>query len=234
MSLTVHGDFDSKLLTGAFWKTQSIQVKRPSIPFATPHFMTCSAIFIDQVIAVDNIPNMSADLHDISSTSEMEGILFDWHSAVARHVSSDRVESDRAGVYSTEASRKQIDWDKLQSDSIMKSLALGYPIGSDGSAERTSFWKVMAMLSGRYYFVTRRGLIGIGASPFNAGDDLIVLWGCGIPFVIRGSGDDVRYWFVDGVWVDGMMEGELVPQIAEGQLSWRTVSFLSELEYPGS
>ncbi|KAK8118392.1 uncharacterized protein PG998_003018 [Apiospora kogelbergensis] len=65
--------------------------------------------------------------------------------------------------------------------------------------------------TGRRFFVTDKGRIGIGPEPMAEGDRVVVLFGSRVPFVLRDVG--LRFKLVGECYVAGLMEGQA---IAEG------------------
>jgi hypothetical protein len=60
----------------------------------------------------------------------------------------------------------------------------------------------------RRFFVTKAGSMGLGTPTMEAGDIVAVLYGCGLPVVLRAHGE---YHTVLGTcYVDGIMDGEAV------------------------
>lgn len=70
--------------------------------------------------------------------------------------------------------------------------------------------------SGRCFFVTTKGFVGIGVPSIRTGDLVAVLFGLSIPFILR---DYEEYQtFVGAAWVNGIMDGELIPLFERGVL----------------
>lgn len=63
--------------------------------------------------------------------------------------------------------------------------------------------------TGRRFFITKSGSIGMGPQSLKEGDLVVALFGGQVPYVIRGS-EDGFYQFVGDSYVPGLMEGQAV------------------------
>jgi hypothetical protein len=81
--------------------------------------------------------------------------------------------------------------------------ALGDPNGFQAIAQK---W-----CSGRRFFRTAAGRMGIGPGPMKEGDLLCLLFGGGVPYILRAKDD--RYLFIGDCYVDGLMEGQAMSGI---------------------
>jgi hypothetical protein len=66
------------------------------------------------------------------------------------------------------------------------------------------------------FFVTEKGLIGMAPPNLAAGDQLVVLYGGRVPFLVRSVGK--HYEFVEETYVHGYMFGRAVDDERAGQL----------------
>jgi hypothetical protein len=72
------------------------------------------------------------------------------------------------------------------------------------------FWRPMvSRSSGRRYFVSHRGYLGVGPSTTSPGDVIAIILGLDTPFVLRAIGEN-RYQIVGEAYVHGIMDGELM------------------------
>jgi hypothetical protein len=72
------------------------------------------------------------------------------------------------------------------------------------------FWRPMvSRSSGRRYFVSHRGYLGVGPSTTSPGDVIAIILGLDTPLVLRAIGED-RYQIVGEAYVHGIMDGELM------------------------
>jgi hypothetical protein len=76
--------------------------------------------------------------------------------------------------------------------------------------------------TGRYFFVTKRGKIGIGPRNMELGDSVCSLFGCSVPFIIRPATEIGRYRLLGDAYVHGIMDGELFEKVENGD-SFRPV-----------
>ena len=76
----------------------------------------------------------------------------------------------------------------------------------------------------RQLFITEKGFIGMGPQTARVGDDVFVLKGGRVPFVLRGDGgDEGKFWLVGDCYVHGVMEGEVVSGNDGGEKKWMWV-----------
>jgi hypothetical protein len=78
-------------------------------------------------------------------------------------------------------------------------------------------------MMGRSFCITDRGLIGMGSGYMNAGDLVVVPFGCSTPILLRPEGRRDEYRYVGDVYIEGYMHGEAVEQL-EAENENRTVS----------
>jgi hypothetical protein len=81
--------------------------------------------------------------------------------------------------------------------------ALGDPAGFYAIATK---W-----CSGRWFFRTAAGRMGIGPGPMKEGDLLCLLFGGGVPYILRPK--DHRYIFIGDCYVDGLVEEQAMSGI---------------------
>jgi hypothetical protein len=73
-----------------------------------------------------------------------------------------------------------------------------------------------SMVPNHAFFVTKKGYIGMGPLDTRSGDQVWVLYGGQVPFVLRGVGEDGRecetrgFGLVGDAYVHGIMDGEMV------------------------
>lgn len=72
---------------------------------------------------------------------------------------------------------------------------------------------------GRLLFVTEKGFLGLGSSTLEIGDEVWILAGADVPFVLRPSGLSAdKFCLVGEAYVHGAMQGEAVERLCEGDL----------------
>jgi hypothetical protein len=76
-------------------------------------------------------------------------------------------------------------------------------------------------LANRSFFVTTKGMIGLGPPTLQKSDTVSILFGCNLPVVLRGRRDE-QYEWVGPAYVYGKMDGEAVNGLEEGSSSIRT------------
>jgi hypothetical protein len=74
------------------------------------------------------------------------------------------------------------------------------------------------MMTARKYFVSKSGYLGMGSSAAAPGDLVVLIFGCGAPYLLRPHGDG-KYRLIGDTYVHGIMGGELLAQ------SYTTQSF---------
>jgi hypothetical protein len=67
------------------------------------------------------------------------------------------------------------------------------------------------------FFLTKSGLIGIGPRAMETGDIVAVLYGGQTPYILRPTTAD-HFLFVGACYVDGIMSGEAIKMVEEGNL----------------
>jgi hypothetical protein len=87
---------------------------------------------------------------------------------------------------------------------------------TDGDFENA--WNAISCLDSRWvqamcFFATHEGYIGSGSYAIQRDDIVCILFGCKIPVVMRRGSSGI-YKIVDAVYVDGMMGGEFLSDIA--------------------
>jgi hypothetical protein len=63
-----------------------------------------------------------------------------------------------------------------------------------------------ALVGGRYFFMTRRGLLGRAAVEVNPGDDIYIVLGLGVPIAMRKVGQ--HFVIIGECFILGLMDGE--------------------------
>jgi hypothetical protein len=81
------------------------------------------------------------------------------------------------------------------------------PIERDHSA-RMYLTMMCRTMSGRAFFITQNGHIGIGPDDIEAGDQITVLYGCRTPLILRQDELLDTFWIIGDAYVDGFMNGE--------------------------
>lgn len=65
-------------------------------------------------------------------------------------------------------------------------------------------------MTGRRFFMTRSGLLGMGSGNLEVGDEVSVPLGSKTPVIVRQEGDGCDYRFVGDAYVDGYMNGKAI------------------------
>lgn len=95
-------------------------------------------------------------------------------------------------------------------------------VSSDGDAD--SYFKLARnFCHNRSFIITSRGRCGISPLGTQVGDVVAVLFGGGVPYVIRRH--EHGFLFVGESYVDGLMEGEAVQEWREGDLKEEVLRF---------
>jgi len=78
--------------------------------------------------------------------------------------------------------------------------------------------------TGRRFFMTKRGRMGLGPADLQLVDRIVVFEGYNIPLAVRAAGDGVHALLVGETYTSGIMEGEVRCEIARGTYKRRIVS----------
>lgn len=79
---------------------------------------------------------------------------------------------------------------------------------------------ICGMVPNHAFFITKSGFIGIGPPDAKPGDQVWVLSGGQVPFVLRKADADAIYSLVGDAYVHGIMDGEAVSDTREMQTAW--------------
>lgn len=74
---------------------------------------------------------------------------------------------------------------------------------------------------GRKFFITKKGYFGLASKEVKAGDNVAVILGSDVPFILRACGrvEGKRNWQMIGeAYVDGIMDGEVLSQVDLGNV----------------
>ncbi|KAJ4406180.1 hypothetical protein N0V82_010181 [Gnomoniopsis sp. IMI 355080] len=74
--------------------------------------------------------------------------------------------------------------------------------------------------SGRKFFVTTKGHIGLGPAKMSTTDVIVILYGGNTPYVLRPVPNTERYTLVGDCYIDGLMHGEAVDTVPESAAKW--------------
>jgi hypothetical protein len=74
-------------------------------------------------------------------------------------------------------------------------------------------------LSNRCFFVTTSGMIGLGPTNLQKGDNVTIVFGCSLPIILREQGN--YYGFVGPAYVHGAMNGEYVEDLTDNSAQIR-------------
>jgi hypothetical protein len=81
---------------------------------------------------------------------------------------------------------------------------------SDDFLLAAKYWRPMVFRSsGRRYFVSHRGYLGVGPPAMSPGDVIAIILGLDTPLVLRAI-EQGQYQIVGEAYVHGIMDGELM------------------------
>jgi hypothetical protein len=78
-------------------------------------------------------------------------------------------------------------------------------------------WEVQIARLSKRFFLSDTGYLGLAPIRSQAGDEVWILQGGNVPFILRGL-QNGRYLLVGEAYVHGVMLGELVPDDGDHQL----------------
>jgi hypothetical protein len=77
-------------------------------------------------------------------------------------------------------------------------------------------------VAGRRVFTTEQKRVGLGPEEMLPGDTIVILKGCGVPLILRSIGDHMV--LVGEAYVSGMMRGEIMSAVGNGQYTPRMIT----------
>ncbi|KAF0322271.1 heterokaryon incompatibility protein [Colletotrichum asianum] len=82
--------------------------------------------------------------------------------------------------------------------------------------ERDADFQLEKYALGRRFFITKKGYMGLAPAGAETGDNVVVLFGSHVPFILRGreAGD---YEVVGETYVSGIMKGEVLKELNDGK-----------------
>lgn len=83
-------------------------------------------------------------------------------------------------------------------------------------------WAAACALKRRRLFYSKKGYFGLGPAVMQPGDIVCVLFGAQVPFILRRK--DSRYQLVGESYVHGIMYGEAIKMLEDGELEKQTFS----------
>jgi hypothetical protein len=168
---------------------------------------------------IDTVTKIRSKLeHD--TRTEAKGI-----DGVLEHIRRDLTQS---GLIKNKHSPKLKDqlahhWGPRQKNKFIADVAASvdwkhYPGITFTDADFENAWNAISCLDSRWvqdmcFFTTHEGYIGSGSYAIQRDDIVCILFGCKIPVVMRRGSSGI-YKIVDAVYVDGMMGGEFLSDIA--------------------
>ncbi|KAL1607978.1 Folylpolyglutamate synthetase [Paraconiothyrium brasiliense] len=98
-----------------------------------------------------------------------------------------------------------------------------FPLDKIEEASRSFYYQksrayqkiLRAFGKGRRFFVTQTGYLGLGPDSVEAGDEVYIISGASIPFVLRPTGGSRSYKIIGETYVHGIMDGEFMQKRPE-------------------
>ncbi|EKG14333.1 Heterokaryon incompatibility [Macrophomina phaseolina MS6] len=78
----------------------------------------------------------------------------------------------------------------------------------------------------RCFFISQKGFCGLGPDVTQPGDNIVVFFGGQVPFILRPQNESEEYSLCGECYVDGMMYGEAIEMLEEGELEEQTFSLV--------
>jgi hypothetical protein len=110
------------------------------------------------------------------------------------------------------ASRMMQKWYLLYRTGFFRATMLQRELQQRGDDIRlvAKYWQhIVSRSSGRKYFVSRRGYLGVDPTTTSPGDVIAIVLSLGTPLVLKAIGKD-HYQIVGEAYVHGIMDGELM------------------------
>lgn len=112
---------------------------------------------------------------------------------------------------------------------IPKSLMVGVPICTEPlvsskappTGQITLLGCIYVKANGRRFFITQNNYVGLAPAESRVGDEVFVLLGVSVPFILRP--EDNHYLVVGEAYVHGLMHGEAIRKMNEGEAELRDI-----------
>jgi hypothetical protein len=182
------------------------------------------AILTLKVLVADSVVGV-VDFDDASRDAERDSVLRAWRMYVQDRRASECVipfvDASTAGQHGLSGrSAAQIHKDGaaylLEAEPNLQAMAVNGNAASYASLARN-------FCHNRSFVVTVEGCVGIGPVGTQPGDSVAVIFGGGVPYVIRAY--EERFQLVGEAYIHGLMSGEAVEKWRKGELEEKVVEF---------
>lgn len=93
---------------------------------------------------------------------------------------------------------------------------------ADGTADQFLVDITSLPFSGRFFFISENGYLGLGPPVSQSGDRICFFFGVQVPFILRPQHDSGEYRLCGECYVDGMMYGEIADMLKSGKVKEET------------
>ncbi|KAF4960119.1 hypothetical protein FGADI_1137 [Fusarium gaditjirri] len=184
-----------------------------------PHFDTAifDGIYVDKVqeIGATWDPNWLKPINPTAVRQWLKSIRGFCDSSPRVRVGEERLDAARIGIldgttyfstvpYQGWGSQCAEDSEKIQ----QPNTAEGEEAGEASSTEGSFYASALMRMHTRRAFMTSTGFVGVGPLDIQPGDEVCILLGGKIPYLLRAQGDEA-YTLVGEAYVHGVMHGEL-------------------------
>jgi hypothetical protein len=177
-------------------------------------------VYVDYITKVGNVVT-EVEWGDLSD-DQLNRIISEWEEMLNRHVSQGATSSYPGGATWTEAF-----WRTLIGDIIMEEFPVRKAAEADreqynafrqAKSQNNVYLSLRDMVVNQSFFITSKGYLGLGPPTIQKGDEVWVLFGGQMPFVLRQKKveaasreivRDTEHELVGDAYVHGIMDGEV-------------------------
>jgi hypothetical protein len=177
-------------------------------------------VHVDEIAKVGSVVT-EVERGDLSD-DQLNGIISEWEEMLNRHISE-----GATSPYPERATWTEAFWRALLGDMIMEEFPVRRATEADRKkynafrqteSQNDIYLSLRDMVVNQSFFITSNGYLGLGPPTIQEGDEVWVLFGGQVPFILRpktvegvssGNVRDIEHEFVGDAYVHGIMNGEV-------------------------
>ncbi|CVL08992.1 hypothetical protein FPRO06_13297 [Fusarium proliferatum] len=181
-----------------------------------PHFDTAAfeGIYVDKVQEIGTTwdPNWLKPINKIAVKQWLRSIRGFCDNSPRVRVGEERLDAARIGILDGTTWFSTVPyqgWGSQCADDVEDLQRLEADKGGDDSSAEASFYASALMrMHTRRTFMTSTGFVGVGPLDMQPGDEVCILLGGKVPYLLRAQGEEL-YTLIGEAYVHGIMHGEL-------------------------